>query len=354
MEYLKSINDKLKRISEENIEYIDLFDRPDLVFGTTNYSNDTVDFCKVPYESQQEIFTKWSSNTRSMQIFKDATCGNVIRFHTNSKKVIFKIKLRRKWSFEKLLNWNSLGFDVYNIGEDNKTYTHNNIFGPMDGHDIFANTIYVPKSGNICVYLPSYTKIEELYLGINKGCVIKRLDYPNNQLPVIFYGNSVTQGAAASRSANAFPNIVSRKLNREIINLSISSCCKGMLGMAEMIGKINCHSIVIDYTRNANSKKMLMDTHEKFYKTIRKYHPNIKIILLTSENFNNWAMCDEFDQVVERTFMNARLNGDNTDLIYQNKLFDPREFSYVAVDSAHYTDYGMFKIADEICKLLKE
>ena len=52
---------------------------------------------------------------------------------------------------------------------------------------------------------------EDLFVVLNHPNA--NFDYPEqNSLPVIFYGNSVTQGAAASRSGNTFPNVVSKKL----------------------------------------------------------------------------------------------------------------------------------------------
>lgn len=353
MEYLATIKSKLTKISENNISYFDLLNRPDLFYGNINAFQRRVNFCKMSFTSQQEIRKNWQSCINSLESYRNASCGNVIRLHTDSRKLILKANIVRNESFEKAVNWNSMGFDIYNIDEEGN-YEHNNIFAPMDGHNIFANTIKVPKHGNICIYLPNFTEIKELHLGHVNGKNVEPLKYPENSLPIIFYGNSVTQGAAASRSGNTFPNIVSRKLDREVINLSSSSCCKGLESMAEMIGKINCHSVVLDYTRSATSAKMLQETHEKFYKIIRKYHPDIKILLLTTEGFNDWRLSDSFDKIVTKTYQNAKANGENTEIINQRKLFSKEEYSYVSIDSAHYTDYGMYRIADEISKKLTE
>ena len=70
--------------------------------------------------------------------------------------------------------------------------------------------------------------------------------------------------------------------------------------MADIIGKINCHAIVIDYTRNAHSTEVFTISHERFYKKIRQYHPNIPIILMTSECFNGWTVYDDFDEIVKK------------------------------------------------------
>lgn len=351
MEYLNSVEDKLETIDESDIEYIDLLKHPEFFFGNVNYSPESVDFCKYP-KPAQEIMVKYGRfATDSMEDFKSASCGVRLRISTSSKRLIFKVQLKRKWGFLKLVNWSSMGFDVY--GLDGDKYIHRTVFAPQDGYNIFAEVINTPNNGELCIFLPSYNTVEKLYVGIEKGSSFKPIDYPiKNRLPVVFYGNSVTQGAAASRSGNSFPNIVSRKLNRDIINISCTSCCRGDLEIADLIGKINCHSIVMDYTRNAYNLRVLKLTHEKFYKRLREYHPDIKIILMTSEIFDYWKDPHAFDKVVLETYKNALKRNENVGLIYQSKLFDKSEHNYIAIDAAHYCDYGMFKVAEEICKLI--
>ena len=352
MEYMNDIGDNLNYIDESNVEYFDLFEFPNLFYGNLNFTNSQVDFSKFPKSFKKEIECYSDGTLHDWMNMKDNSCGNRLRFTTDSSKIIFKIRLRRKWPYVKLLNWNAMGFDIYLI--ENDKYIHKIVFAPMDGHDTFAEFINITPNSKLCIFLPTYDVIEEFYMGIEKGCSFSELDYPvGNNLPVIFYGNSITQGAAASRSGNCFPNVVSRMLNRDIINISCSLCCRGNESIAELIGKVNCFSIVIDYTRNANSSKILKNTHEKFYNRIRDFHPDKKIILMTSSCFNFWRDYEEYDKVVIETYENAKSRGDNVYLLNQKELFDKSEYDYIAIDTSHYTDYGMYKVADKLANFLK-
>lgn len=351
MEHLTSIEDSLNSIDESNIKYIDLLKFPEFIFGNFPNSSKTVDFCKFPQKIQNKMKYYGELAVREMKNLNSSSTGNRLRIWTSSRKLIFKIQLKRKYGYDKMVNWSSMGFDVYNL--DGEQYIHQTVFAPGNGFNIFAEQISVPENGQLCIFLPNYNTIEKIYLGLEKNSKIKPIEY-NNELPIVFYGNSVTQGAAASRSGNAFPNIVSRILNRDIINLSCSSCCRGDEEMAEYIGRIKCHAIVIDYTRNAYTTDIFRATHEKFYKTLRKYHPHTKIILLTSECFNHWRAYDDFDKIVLETYNNAIKRNENTQILFQKGLFDESEYHYVTIDSSHYTDYGMFRIAKEICNLINE
>ena len=353
MEYIKSIDDSLTTIDEDIIEYLNIFDFPNLIHGNINFSSAQVDFCKYPHHIQKEMEKFGSLAVKEMKNLNSASCGNRLRLSTDSNKIVFKVKLKRKWEYQKMVNWNASGFDVYAL--KNEKYEHLTVFAPSNVYDTFAESIKVPQNGKLCIFLPNYNTIEQMFIGIEKGSTIKEFDYPQDkQLPILFYGNSVTQGAAASRSGNAFPNIVSKKLNRNIINLSCSSCCRGTDSTAELIGKINCHTIIIDYTRNAHTIEDFRNTHERFYKKIRLYHPNTKIILLTSECYNNWRSYEEFDKIVIETYKNALKRNENVEILKQKELFDENEYDFVTIDSSHYTDYGMFIIANKLCEIINK
>ena len=247
-----------------------------------------------------------------MNNLNQSPCGVRIRFKSNSSKIIFKVHLKRKWGYQKMVNWNSMGFDVYNVV--NNEYIHRTVFSPKDGENIFAEIINNPTDGFLCIFLPSYNIINEIYIGIEKNSTIYPVDYDGiKNVPIIFYGNSITQGAAASRSSNTFPNLISKKLDNNILNLSISVCCRGSEAMA---------------------------------------HPTIKIVLMTSSNFNNWSPLDSYDEIVKETYENALKNNDNIAIINQKELFEEEEYDFVCIDGCHYTDYGMNKIAEKIITLL--
>ena len=353
MENITSMDQSLVSIDESNIEYIDLMKHPELFHGNVNFVNNTVDFCKYSKLIQDEMEKFGPVPKNEMDHLNSASCGARLRFYTDSEKFILKIKLSRKWDYQKMVSWNSSGFDVYNVEGDD--YIPRTIFAPVEGNDFFAELVYNSRNGLNCIFLPNYNTIEQIHIGIDKNSILKPFPYPDNgKLPVLFYGNSITQGAAASKSGNSFPNLVSKMLNRDIINMSCSSCCRATKNISDEIGRINCHSIVIDYTRNANSIEEFKETYDQFYRDIRSFHPTKKIILMTSSSFNHLDKYVQYDEIVKETYLNAKDRNENTFYINQTSLFNYDEWDYIVIDPAHFTDHGMYKIANEICKILKK
>lgn len=348
MEYLNNIMDSLRTIKEENVRWVNVLHRPDLVRGTLRTVSDKVDFTKFPNEARLEILEYEKSARAEMDNLYQNTSGCRVMFYTNSPKLIIKAHLKRKWGYRKMNLWNSSGFDVYEIIQDE--YIHKTSIAPYEGRNIFAEQIAC-KAGFICIYLPTYNCIENLFLGVDEGAAFDSIP-DNEKLPVVFYGHSVTEGASASRSGNAFPNIFQRMTNHEIINLSCSSCCRGLESMSNLIGRINCAAIVIDYTRNVASVTALRNSHEKFYRQIRDRHKDTLIIFMTSSNFNNWREYFEYDDIVKKTHDNAVAKNENVKLLDVMKLFPKEEYNLIAVDGSHINDFGMYRIAKALTEIV--
>ena len=167
MEYLKSIKQHLKKINESNIQYLDIIKNPPLVYGNTSNSN-TTDFCKYPPEVEKDIKKFGGSSLYYMQYHKTSSCGCRIRFKTTSKRIVFKVQLKRASTYKEMILWNSSGFDVYIIDKDGN-YVHNNLIAPQSRKNIFAEQVWLPKNSSVCIFLPNYDTIEKMYIGIENG-----------------------------------------------------------------------------------------------------------------------------------------------------------------------------------------
>ena len=359
MEYLKNIDDKLKTISEENIVYYGINELAKYWYGAPNIHT-ALSFEKYPVEMGMEMEKKLEGAEtslhdevmRSYNRSKNNTTGQRIKFSTKSRKIIIKAEVRRKWDYLKMTLYNSSGFDIYE--KKNEMLKHKTVIAPNTGLSCFAEQIMLSNEvDEVIIYLPLYNDILNLYIGVLDGEISEAKDYTIVN-PVIFYGNSITQGSAASRSGNTFCNIVSRLLDADIINFSLSGCARGLLSNARVIGQLNASAIVIDYTRNALGVEDLENTHEKFYLEIRKYHPQIPIVLLSSSNFNNNKTCYEYDKIVYTTYIKAKNIGHNTFFINQRNLFPFEEDDICTVDGIHYNDYGMFKVGKAIAEVLEK
>ena len=148
-------------------------------------------------------------------------------------------------------------------------------FELSDGRYESAVSFEEKKMRQITLCFPSFVNIRDLFIGLDKDAVLTEAVRYVNDLPVVFYGSSITQGACASRSGNTYPNILSRRFSFDYVNLGFAGNARGEEEMARYIADMDMAAFVCDYDHNAPNPDHLRATHYALYETIRAKHPDI-------------------------------------------------------------------------------
>lgn len=353
MEYIEDVQAKLKLIDEQNVTYFDIREYPQFVYGSPGFAQRR-NFHKYPLSTEQELLSnEYSEDIRvSFRHHSNSTTGCRLRFKAKTSHIIIKSELDRPWEYAKMTLMCSSGFDVY-TRKTTGTWEHLCAFAPSSGYRIFAEEFFVEPNSDIMIYLPCYNEVKQLLIGIESSLEPDSLPYIMSS-PIAFYGQSLTQGASASRSGNAYPNIVSRIEEIDIVNYSMSSCCRGLFSVADAISSLKPCCIINDYVYNAVDQENLQQTHEPFYRYLRNKNPSIPIILSTAPNFNMNKKNIGYNLVVYETYRRAIDNGENTYIIDFNNIFKPEEYGLLAVDEFHLIDSGMMRLAKEVVNIYRK
>ena len=290
------------------------------------------------------------------------TAGGRIRFTTDAAYIVLYSVGCNVYESAILSPVNQNGFDLY-IDEPN-----------VDGKgvtSVFVQTIrpptkpgysaYVDRFGlpggehSVTINLPLYGGFEKLYVGLPVGATVKPgLPYVNDK-PIVFYGSSITQGAAASRPGNAYTSIVCRRLNADYRCLGFAGSARAEESIVAYLASTDMCCFVLDYDHNAPSLAHLRNTHYAVYKRVRDAHPDIPILMLSRPDFHTYnkkGVLRSNDSVKRRdvvidTFRKAREEGDSRVWFIDGESFfaGPDECE-CTVDGVHPSDIGMLKMAD--------
>lgn len=349
MEYLENINEKLCDIDESNITYYNLFDYPEFFYGNLNFAYDKVNFSKFPNHILGDIKNFDDNLYKIIKKLNNSACGCRIKFKTESKRIILKIELENKYISYNISPENSRGFDVYYL--DNDVYNPLSVFAPENDKNMFAKCISNNDNSDICIFLPNYDHIKKIYVGIESDTVLLASPYlGENRKAILFYGNEITQGILASKSGCSYPNIVSKMLDQDIINLSCDKATGTFTDIAEYIGHINCQSIILDCSTFLQNADDFEEMFENFYKTIRQYHEKTKIILLTSPIYYENEKYDLIDKSMTKVYENAINKNENTIIINQKTIIK----DLLDDSSSKKYDKIMYKIAQSICNCYRK
>ena len=284
-----------------------------------------------------------------------------IRFRSNSTTIAAKWETLINFHMNHMTDTCAKGLDLYCLQKNGEWRFVNSARpnGKTNQATIIANMR--PEEREYMLYLPLYDGLVSLSIGVDSLATIDQplIDYPIRKKPVVFYGTSILQGGCASRPGMAHTNIISRRLNRECINLGFSGNAFLDLEVAKVIAEVEASVFVLDFVPNASVAKM-KERLETFYRIIRGKHPDTPIIFIEDPIFPHTFYDEKVAKEVRRKndtlkeIFNClkKINEKNIILISSKNMLG--EDGEATVDGIHFTDLGMMRYADLVCPVIKK
>lgn len=344
-------NLKSTSIKETDVAWKNIRDKEFSIHGVF-YSAEEKHYRRMPKEIADGV-------SKGISVLSTCATGGRIRFVTDSPYIAIKAVVADM----PLSSNNSLGsqsgFSIYADGifEGNLRPEFANVQSAKDGKYVFAKMSYARTSGlrNIEIYMPLYNCVYEVFVGLKEGSILLPAKEYSNDLPVVFYGSSITQGGCASHPGNDYVSIVCRKLNLDYINLGFSGGAKGEPLMAEYLASLKAKIMVLDYDCNAPDVEWLKATHYPLYQKIRTAQPNIPIVFMTRPNFlYNPKSYKPRREVIYNNYLKAKENGDkNVYFIDGETLLGVEDWYMCTVDNCHPNDLGFYRMAEKVETVLE-
>ena len=289
------------------------------------------------------------------------SAGMAIRFRSNSTRIAVKWENIFNNHMNHMTDVGTKGLDLY-CWESNEQWRFVNSARPtgkMNQAIIISNM--QPKEKEYMLYLPLYDGLVSLSIGVDSSATINQplIDYPVRKKPVVFYGTSILQGGCASRPGMAHTNIISRRLNRECINLGFSGNALLDLEVAKVISEVDASVFVLDFVPNASVEQM-KERMETFYRIIRSKHPDTPVIFIEDPIFTHTLYDERIAKEVQRKndtlkeIFNRLKKENEKNIIFISSKNMLGEDGEATVDGIHFTDLGMMRYADLVCPIIKK
>lgn len=289
------------------------------------------------------------------------SAGMALRFAAKTGRVDVK------WNspFKTLMNHQtptgSRGLDLYTLMPDGSWTFVNSARPNVNSHHSEANVIanMEPVMREYLLFLPLYDGVDSLYIGLDPGAELLRpSDVLHAEKPIVMYGTSILQGGCANRAGMAHTNILTRRLNREIINLGFSGNGQLDLEIARVIAAIpDPGLIVLDFVPNVNEEQ-IETLMIPFFEIIRTAHPDVPVLFVEDPQFTH----SRFDKAMysEVTTRNAMMKERYNKLAakYGNLHYLPNDHiigtdGEATVDGIHFTDLGFMRYADVLEPIIR-
>ena len=284
--------------------------------------------------------------------------GLSIRFLSNSSVITAKWEVLNNFSMDHMPDTGIKGVDLYFKKNDEWQYINTGVpIGFNNEYKLVENMDNELREYK--VFLPLYDGIKNISIGVDSLSYVKR-PKRNEKKPIVFYGTSITQGACASRPGMAHTNILSRQLDRDVINFGFSGNGRMEQPIAKLISDSNPIFYVIECMPNMYPPDLVSSNTIPLINSIRSNDPDTPIILvdlftssltaldkdaIRGTNEMNNALKTQYDKMINRGYKN---------IIYletQSALGNDFEGT---VDAVHFTDLGFTRYSDFLIKKFEE
>lgn len=296
------------------------------------------------------------------------SAGIAIRFRSNASTMFIRWKLLSGEPFPHMA-WTGIGgLDLYTYKEGKWVFVQTGRpSGKENEYLMFENKN--PDEREYLLNLPLYDGIDSLFVGVNRAAVVSkpRETALLRNKPIVYYGSSIAQGGCAARPGMAFTGILSRWLDRPVINFGFS----GEGTFDESVGQVMCETdpalYVIDCNPNSQPE-IIYERAVKLVEQLKKCRPGTPVLFV--ENF----IYTDDAALPENTFIRLKpgskpghvkwvelrkayeyLIGKGVTKLYYHKsdkmIGDDGEGT---VDGSHPTDLGMWRIAKDLLPDIKK
>ena len=311
-------------------------------------------FSRLPLDLKDQISgTVWKLGRNSAGIF--------IRFSSDAGRFSFKWKSTFGKSLPNITGIATRGMALYVLDKGKWVFLCSQKPGRVKEESVssFSSSYLKGKPTEYMLYLSLYDGVQDLRIGVPEGCTISpsTLNSPRMEKPVIIYGTSILQGASASHPGMCGTAQLSRRLDRQVINLGFSGNCKLEEPMARYLASYQSPGMyVLD---NWNGKAEIGEKRlEKFIRILLEAHPDTPV-LVASRPLNPNARFDEkaryeFDSkndVAVAVVKKLRKEGHRNVKCFAPYVLGEENDGYS--DGIHFTDEAFRKWTDALEREIK-
>lgn len=295
------------------------------------------------------------------------SAGLSLHFKSNSRYIEIRTVENDIPNMKNMEFFAQCGFDLYYKNKKDKQYHFHNVSFPnyIDTKKFIATlgAFREKEEREFILYFPLYLGVLSLEIGLEEGSYAKPT-FIEDKNRIVVYGTSIIQGGCVSRPGLATTNVLSRVLNKDVLNYGFSGAGLLEREIGEIIAtRDNIELLIIDAEPNAGCDKWMANNFELFLNEFYKRYPSLKVIVMNKIQMNideyiprNKRIKDYYENFLRGMVKKYKKKGkeiyfvDNYHL-YDNKFLNWTEYT---VDGVHPHELGMYYLTLNYLKNIKK
>lgn len=295
------------------------------------------------------------------------SAGMAIRFASDAPAINVKWNSLYKNAMNHMTPTGIRGLDLYTMLPDS-SWTFVNSARPNLNDKHTSTTVIAnmdPVMREYLLYLPLYDGIDSLYIGIDSDYTLRApinnllVPGPDCPRPIVMYGTSLLQGGCANRPGMAHSNILTRRLNRPMLNFGFSGNGQLDLEIAEILAAVPDPAMyILDFVPNVNEQQ-IEEQMIPFVEIIERAHPGVPILFPEDPRFPHARFDHKMRHEVDYRNLLTKEKFDILAARYPNLYFLPSvDFAghdhEAFVDGIHYTDLGFVRYTNILEPIIRQ
>jgi len=287
--------------------------------------------------------------------------GIAVAFKTNSRFISVKTVFETAGNQTNTNGYSSRGYDLYirkdgkwiyaesGLPNDRKIEAPFNLMTNMDG-----------KMKECLMYLPLYSRLDSVQIGVEEGAVLEALENPFRHRIGVF-GSSFTHGSSTTRAGMTYVAQLSRNTGLQMLSLGCNGNCRLQQYFADVLCAADVDAFLLDAFTNTTPDQM----RERFFPFLEKLvkaHPGKPLIFqrtiyMEGRNFNTLLDRKERAKIATGdSLMNIALK-KYPDVYYIYPKAHSKDHN-ATVDGTHPDNYGYTlwakSIEKKVLKILRK
>lgn len=336
--------------------------------------------CGFPFFEKEGVLKRFPLNPPeplppAVELNAWRTAGGQIRFTAELSKLYIKVKFSPKALAG--CNWTPLsgfGFDVYaSDGDGVYTFCGATKFDPKeDNYETPLLNLRSKKKLDLIINFPLNAVVESMLIGMDKDSIPQCPPEFSKDSRILIHGGSIMHGFSASRPGMNLSNILSRRLNREVINLGSNGSAKCEREAALSVRMVpNVDWFILSPEGNCPTVEWLREHLTEFIRLYRETNPDVKIAVMSFMREGR----ERFDDAVRELRLakkqceieiveSFRAQGDDKIFFWDGEEFTSEEEDLCfkgfrageesTTDTLHKSDLGFWLLANGVCRRLEE
>lgn len=334
---------------ETEFVWYDIRKKPFAIYGLYRPETEPL-FRRLPEALAERISPKVAMLSRQPS-------GGCIRFSTDSPRIRLRVTLSEIYRYPITTSLMASGFDLYEDTDEGSRYLGSYLppVSDVTEYELERNTGLSGQRAYTLVF-PLRCTVSSVLVGLDKGAVLAAGREYRPGKPVVVYGSSIVQGVAATRPGMVYPSLLSRSLDRYVMNFGFAGGAHAEPEMMRYLAELPMSVFVYDYDHNSANAEDLRQTHQRGFEVIRAAQPELPVILISRPNAStNPVGAAERKEVVYQTYLSARAAGDRRVYYIDGDTFFAGRNRYECTsDCVHPNDLGYARMAEVIEGVIRQ